>query len=97
MIDFVTNRVHTAVHAALDKKAFDLDVLDGDNAQLYWTRDEAYDTVIRFNDSKAVLPAFCRVLERWIAHFFDVAATIQAVPSITEQKWVWHIGLDAEA
>jgi ribosome-associated protein len=28
LIDPVTNRVHAAVHAALDKKAFDLDVLD---------------------------------------------------------------------
>lgn len=28
MIDPVTSRVHAAVHAALDKKAFDLDVLD---------------------------------------------------------------------
>jgi hypothetical protein len=36
------------------------------------------------------------VLERWIAHFYDIAVSIQPVQKITDERWVWHVGLDAE-
>src|SRR3546814_12279932 len=40
--------------------------------------------------------SLCRVLERWIAHFYDICVAIQPVQKITDERWVWHIGLDAE-
>jgi len=37
------------------------------------------------------------VLERWIAHFLAVHVTIQPRREIEDARWVWHVGLDAEA
>jgi hypothetical protein len=37
------------------------------------------------------------VLERWIAHFLGVAVTIVPERRIDDDRWVWHVGLDAEA
>lgn len=78
-------------------KTIDLDVLDEENAALYWQRDERHDTVLNLNFAGSGLDALCRVLEAWVAHFFGVAVSIQPVKEIRDERWVWHIGLDAEA
>lgn len=85
------------VESSIKPRSVDLDVLDRDNAEAYWLRDEAYDTVISFNDNRAALPAFCRVLQKWIRHFTSLDTTIAAIRAIEGRQWVWHIGLDAEA
>jgi len=77
-------------------KTISLDVLDETNAALYWTRDERHDTVLNLNFAGAGLDALCRVLEAWVRHFLDVEVSIQPVQQIRDEKWVWHIGLDAE-
>ncbi len=73
-----------------------LDVLDETNADLYWTRDQRYDTVLNLNFAGAGLDALCRVLEAWVGHFLDLSVSIQPVQTIADEKWVWHVGLDAE-
>jgi len=73
-----------------------LDVLDETNADLYWSRDQSYDTVLNLNFAGAGLDALCRVLETWVAHFLDISVSIQPVQTISDEKWVWHVGLDAE-
>ncbi|WP_340117307.1 DUF6352 family protein [Pelagibius sp. 7325] len=77
-------------------RTVELDVLTEDNAAIYWSRDSRYDTVLSLNFASAGLDALSRVLERWIAHFYDVAVSIQPVQKISDERWVWHIGLDAE-
>ena len=47
--------------------------------------------------SDSGMTALARVLERWIAHFLDVATTIRPVQRIDDPAWRWHVGLDAEA
>ena len=78
-------------------RSIDLDVLGEDNAATYWGRDESHDTVLDLSFTRPGLDALCRVLEAWIAHFLGVAVSIQPVQEISDQRWVWHIGLDAEA
>ena len=78
-------------------RTIDLDVLGADNGALYFMRDERHDFVLRLNAGQPGSAAFCRVLERWIAHFHQVAATIRPVREIDDADWVWHVGLDAEA
>ncbi len=78
-------------------RTVDLDVLDESNAALYWQRDERHDTVLNLNFSGPGLDALCRVLEAWVAHFLQVAVSIQPVQEISDERWVWHIGLDSEA
>jgi hypothetical protein len=84
------------VEAQTPMKTVSLDVLDEAGADLYWGRDERYDTVLNLSFASPGLDALCRVLEAWIKHFLEIAVTIQPVQEIRDEKWVWHIGLDAE-
>jgi len=76
--------------------AVTLDILRQDNAELYWARSERYDTVLEATFTGAGLDALCRVLEAWVAHFVKADVAIQPVQQITDERWVWHVGLDAE-
>ena len=43
------------------------------------------------------LIALCRVLESWINNFLAVEVAIEAVETIRDERWSWHVGLDSEA
>ena len=74
-----------------------LDVLDGQNAALYWERESRHDTVISLTYGRPALDGFCRAMEAWIFHFLSIKAVINPIRNIEEPRWAWHIGLDAEA
>jgi len=78
-------------------RTVDLDVMSEDNADTYWTRDERFDLAVSLNRGQPALAALCRVLQRWIAHFLAVDVTIAPEREIVDARWVWHVGLDAEA
>ena len=83
------------VEAQTSLKSVELDVLDRDNASLYWQRESRYDTVISINNGRAALEAFCRVIEAWVDHFHGIAVKVRPLSRIDEPRWAWHIGLDA--
>ncbi|MGH8675926.1 MAG: DUF6352 family protein, partial [Burkholderiales bacterium] len=74
-----------------------LDVLDRQNAALYWGRESRYDTVISLTYGRAALDALCRVIEAWVRHLAGVAVAVTPLRNIEEPRWAWHIGLDAES
>jgi len=78
-------------------RRIDLDVLDERNGALYWARSDRYDTVLDVSFGRPGLDALCRVLEAWVDHFLGVRIGIQPVQEISDQRWVWHLGLDSEA
>jgi hypothetical protein len=78
-------------------RTVDLDTLDSANAAAYWDRDERRDLAVSLNRGRPALDALCRVLEKWIAHFLGVAVAIRPQGEIDDRRWVWHVGLDAEA
>jgi Family of unknown function (DUF6352) len=78
-------------------RSVELDVLDEANAGLYWARSDRFDTVLDLSFTRPGLDALCRVLEAWIQHFTAAVVAIQPVQQIRDERWVWHIGLDAEA
>jgi hypothetical protein len=78
-------------------RAIDLDVLDSQNTQQYWERDERHDFSVSINRGRPALDALARVLEKWIAHFLGVTVAIRHERAIDDEHWVWHVGLDAEA
>jgi hypothetical protein len=78
-------------------RTVELDVLSEDNAAAYWDRSERYDFAVSLNRGGGILDALCRVLERWIAHFLSVEVSIRPQSEIDDARWVWHVGLDAEA
>ena len=84
------------VEAQTATRSVELDVLDDENAEIYWSRDQRYDTVINLSFAGPGLDALCRVFEVWIEHFLDVVVRVQPVQQISDDKWVWHVGLDAE-
>ena len=85
------------VEAQAPLATVNLDVLDTENAQNYWLRDQRHDFVIGMNFGRAANKAFCRVVEKWIRHFFGVAVSVAPLRSIEDRNWAWHIGLDAES
>jgi hypothetical protein len=78
-------------------RSVDLDVLGRDNADRYWERDERFDTSVSLNRGQPALDGLCRVLEKWIAHFLGVVVRIVPERRIDDDRWVWHVGLDAQA
>jgi len=78
-------------------KEIELDVLTDKNAEMYWERSDKYDTAVDLRVWGQANTALCRVLEKWVNHFYKVSVKIQPLEEIKEDKWVWHIGLDSEA
>jgi hypothetical protein len=78
-------------------RSVELDVMTEDNKALYWERSERFDMVLDLTFGRPGLDALARVLEAWVAHMLGVAAQIQPVASISDERWSWHVGLDAEA
>jgi len=75
----------------------ELDVLSRRNAGEYWARSDRFDMVLDLTFGREGLDALCRVIEDWVRHFFDIRVSVQPAQSITDEHWIWHVGLDAEA
>ena len=78
-------------------RKLDLDVLNEDNEELYWTRDEEFDFAIPLNIGQQPIQNFCDILVRWINHFLGVEVKITPLQTISDPQWIWHVGLDAAA
>lgn len=74
-----------------------LDVLERNNAALYWDRHSRHDTVISVTYGRPALDALCRVIEAWVAHFSGTVVSVKPLRKIEEARWAWHIGLDVES
>lgn len=83
--------------AGTPMNSVELDVLDRNNAKIYWARSDQFDTVLDLTFARPGLDALCRVLESWVDHFLGVEVGIQPVQAISDERWVWHLGLDAES
>jgi len=78
-------------------REIELDILTEKNAELYWDRSDNYDTVLDLRIWGPANTALCRVMEKWVNHFYRVPVQIQPLEEVKEDKWIWHIGLDSEA
>lgn len=85
------------VEAQTPPRAVELDMLRAENADAYWARSDRFDMVLDIAFTRPGLDALCRVLEAWVAHFLGVRVAIHPVERIRDDRWVWHVGLDAEA
>ena len=77
-------------------RTIELDILDPDNAAEYWGRSDSFNTALDVSFTKPGLDALCRVLDAWLRHFLRIDVTIYPVQSIRDERWRWHVGLDAE-
>lgn len=78
-------------------RRIDLDILGDASLELYWERSDRFDMALDVSFTRPGLDALCRVLEHWVRHFTGVVVSIQPVQTIRDERWVWHVGLDAEA
>ena len=75
----------------------DLDVISGDNQDVYWTRDNKYDTVVALNRQQPAINALCDLMTQWVWHFLRVKVRISAQDKVQDKKWAWHLGLDVQS
>ncbi len=85
------------VESSTPMKSVELDVLDEDNKEIYWERSDRFDTVVDLRFTQPALDALARVIEAWIGHFLKLHVRVQPMQRIDDEKWSWHVGLDAEA
>jgi hypothetical protein len=74
-----------------------MDVMNAENAALYFLRDELHGFVLDLAPGEAAAAALARVLERWVGHMAGVAVGIEPRARIEDERWRWHVGLDADA
>jgi len=74
-----------------------LEVLNAEGSEDYWARADHFDLALDFRFSEPGQDAFARLIERWIRHFLDLRVRVQPLQSVKDERWSWHVGLDAEA
>jgi hypothetical protein len=74
-----------------------MDVMNEENAALYFLRDELYGFVLDLSPGGAGAAALARVLERWVAHLAGARVSIEPRARIDDERWRWHVGLDVDA
>jgi len=85
------------IESATPTRSVTLDVLTVDSRSDYWARSDRFDMAADFRFAEPVQDAFARVVESWIGHFMGFGVRVQPMQSIRDERWAWHIGLDAEA
>ncbi|HEY2630743.1 MAG TPA: DUF6352 family protein, partial [Usitatibacter sp.] len=74
-----------------------MDVLNAENAPFYWMRDELYSFALDVTPGREGARALATVLERWVAHMTGARVAIEPVTRIDDERWRWHVGLDADS
>lgn len=78
-------------------KTVTLDVLGADNAEIYWSRADRFDTVIDLRFGLPALDALARVLETFLQHLLRIEVHLEPRERIEDRDWRWHVGLDAQS
>ncbi len=74
-----------------------MDVLNAENAPLYFLRDELFGFVLDLTPGREGAAALARVLELWVGHLAGVRVSIAAQARVDDERWRWHVGLDVDA
>jgi hypothetical protein len=80
-----------------EARAKELDVMTADNAHDWYDRSDAFDMVQDFRHGGPARAGLARAIEHWLRHLVDLQVTVEPVPAVTDEAWVWFVGLDAEA
>ena len=83
--------------AGTPTREISLDVMTEENKANYWNRSDNFDMAVDFRFTQPAPDALGRVIEAWLAHFLKIKTRIQAVKSISDEAWSWHIGCDSES
>lgn len=85
------------IEAGTPVREVSLDILTEENAESYWPRADMFDFALDFRFTQPGPDALARIIEKWVRHFHQIDVRVQALQSIRDEKWSWHVGLDAES
>jgi len=74
-----------------------VDVLNEDNAGLYWERSDSFDMGLDLTAGRRGLAALGVVVMRWVRHLLAVDVKIDPVTELRDVNLTWYVGLDADA
>ncbi|HMH28575.1 MAG TPA: DUF6352 family protein [Steroidobacteraceae bacterium] len=77
--------------------ATEVDVLNEDNAGLYWERSDSFDMGLDLTAGRRGLAALGVVVTRWVRHLLAVDVKIDPVTELRDVNLTWYVGLDADA
>ncbi len=75
----------------------DIDVLNDENAHLYWEHSDLFHSAIDLTAGRRGLGALSTVIERWIGHVIGVEVAVEPLSQMRDVNLAWYVGLDAEA
>lgn len=74
----------------------DIDVLNDENAHLYWEHSDLFHTAIDLTAGRRGLAALGEVIQRWVAHMMAVDVDVEPLVEMRDVNFAWYVGLDAE-
>ena len=74
-----------------------IDIMASETADEYWKRSDQFNTSVDIAFTQPALDALARVMEKWVKHFLLLTVRITPMLQIEDDKWAWHLGLDAQA
>ena len=74
-----------------------IDIMASETADEYWQRSDQFNTSVDIAFTQPALDGLARVIEKWVAHFLSLSVRVTPLLQIEDDKWAWHLGLDAQA
>ena len=68
-----------------------------ETANEYWQRSDQFNTSVDIAFTQPALDGLARVMEKWVKHFLSLTVRVTPMLKIEDEKWAWHLGLDAQA
>jgi hypothetical protein len=74
----------------------DIDILNDENAHLYWDHSDLFHAAIDLTAGRRGLAALAEVIRRWVAHMMAVDVDVEPLVEMRDVNFTWYVGLDAE-
>lgn len=74
-----------------------IEVLNPDNADVYWERSDSFDLALDLTAGRRGLAAFGEVVSRWIQHLLGIEVEIVPLTEVRDVTLTWYVGLDPNA
>jgi len=74
-----------------------VDIMATETADEYWQRSDQFNTSVDIAFTQPALDGLARVIEKWVKHFLSLSVRVTPMLQIEDDKWAWHLGLDAQA
>jgi hypothetical protein len=75
----------------------EIDIINGDNLDVYWDRSDQFDMALDLTAGHEGLDALSKVMRRWIGHLLGIDVDIEPLTELQEVDLAWYVGLDVEA